>query len=236
MAEIARTGIRQVVSSWWGRGSVEDKRLASVISVARRAGLTVAVHVEPYGGRSSASIASDLRYLAGLGIRDIYVYRAASIPASSWARMARPAGIRLFAHTWDVAFAASGRFQGTYTYSFDPNDPGQFVSLCGAAHARGLLCAPSVGPGYDAQKATGDMEIVDRANGETYDMAWGAALAGNPDLVTITSYNEWIEGTQIEPAAARPGWPSYEGAWGTTGSAAESAYLTRTAGWISRLS
>jgi glycoprotein endo-alpha-1,2-mannosidase len=64
---------------------------------------------------------------------------------------------------------------------------------------------------------------------------WHAALAAGADRITITSFNEWQEGTQIEPAVPlRLGeyrYVSYDGAWGLHGAAAENAYLTRTAYW-----
>ena len=33
---------------------------------------------------------------------------------------------------------------------------------------------------------------------------WSAALGVSPELVGITSFNEWHEGTQIEPAMPKP--------------------------------
>lgn len=38
---------------------------------------------------------------------------------------------------------------------------------------------------------------------------WRAAIDAKPDIVSITSFNEWGEGTQIEPAIT-PG-PRFEG-------------------------
>ena len=62
---------------------------------------------------------------------------------------------------------------------------------------------------------------------------WRAALGAQADLVTITSYNEWNEGTQIEPAstAARRGYGTYLGTYGVRDGSAPYAYLARTAYW-----
>jgi hypothetical protein len=64
---------------------------------------------------------------------------------------------------------------------------------------------------------------------------WRAAISSDADSVTITSFNEWHEGTQIEPAMPRRRasyrYLSYDGAWGLHGPAAEIAYLTRTRYW-----
>jgi hypothetical protein len=235
MAEIAAAGVDEVVISWWGRGSAEDKRLPQVLAAARAHGLTPAIHLEPYPGRSPASVAQDLPYLASLGIRDVYVYHPLDFAASDWAAL-RPqaAGLRLFAGTQLVGFAAAGRFDGFYTYDFIDFGGDKFARLCAQAHALHLLCAPSVGPGYDGVRAGEAPVLSGRRDGATYDDLWTAALAAHPDVVTITSFNEWGEGTQIEPAAAHRGYRAYDGAWGLTGVAAQMAYLVRTAYWTGR--
>ena len=37
-------------------------------------------------------------------------------------------------------------------------------------------------------------------HGATYRTSWMAALASNPDWITITTFNEWFEGAMIEPS------------------------------------
>ena len=237
MREIAATGVDQVVVSWWGRGSLEDTRLGLTVVAARAAGLSVAAHVEPYPGRSAASVEVDIAYFRRLGIADVYVYRADDVAAEHWAAVNDrfDAQTRVFAQTGRVGRAAAGHFDGVYTYDILVWGGGSFRRICAQAHAAGLLCAPSVGPGYDARRAAGDPRLKPRRDGATYDAMWRAALASGGDLVTITSYNEWHEGTQIEPARARSGYRSYEGAWGRHGRRAETAYVDRTADWVSRL-
>jgi hypothetical protein len=239
MREIAATGIDTVIVSWWGPGSVEDARLRPVAAAARAAGLDVALHVEPWPGRTPAGVVDALRGLTGLGIRDVYVYDSTRDPDDDWRTALQGIagdGLRVFAHTWLPGKALNGGFHGLYTYDVLLFDGGSFGRMCGSARRLGLLCAPSIGPGFDSYRATGDARVRDRNGGRRYDHMWQSALGAAPDVVTITSYNEWHEGTQIEPARVTPGqYASYDGAWGLRGAAAERAYLDRTAYWIDRL-
>jgi hypothetical protein len=237
MREIAAAGIGTVITSWWGRDSAEDRRLPQVIGAARRHGLTVAAHIEPYRGRTVASTGDDIDYLQRLGISDFYLWASPELPDAEWAELNRRVeGVRVFANTNLAGKAAAGGFDGLYTYDVLLFDGVLFPRLCRQARLLHLLCAPSVGPGYDARNATGDTRVKPRRDGRRYDAMWQGALRSQPDLVTITSYNEWHEGTQIEPArAGLSGYASYEGAWGLSGRAAESAYLDRTAFWVQRL-
>jgi glycoprotein endo-alpha-1,2-mannosidase len=235
MRELAAAGVRTVVSSWWGWGSLEDQRLPAVLSVANRRGVAVAVHLEPYEGRTLATIEQDVAHLKTLGIRDVYVYRPSDIPAEGWATLRPSLGdVRMFAQTNLVGFAAAGRFDGVYTYDILLFDGDFFGRYCAQARRAGLLCAPSVGPGYMATRATGDTRVKPRRTGATYDAMWRAAIRARPDIVTVTSYNEWNEGTQIEPASSDPlraGYLTYDGAYGLRGLASERAYLKRTRYW-----
>jgi glycoprotein endo-alpha-1,2-mannosidase len=240
MEDMHTAGIDEIAVSWWGQGSPEDGRLAEVVAAARADGINVAVHLEPYAGRTVASTVADLAYLRTYGIRTFYVYRPLDLPVADWAAAKaalHAGGSTVFAQTALVGAAAAGGFDGVYTYDIVVYSANKFARLCTQAHALKLLCAPSVGPGYDARRGSGDPVVKPRRNGATYDSMWKMAIAAGADRVTITSYNEWHEGTQIEPASSGPTrrgryrYLTYEGAWGLHGVEAEDAYLARTRYW-----
>jgi hypothetical protein len=242
MAQISAAHVDQVVVSWWGRGSDEDRRLPAVLEAARARGIDVAAHIEPYGGRTPATVAEDIAYLRSLGIGDFYLYGGHDTPPEGWLALNESLadGVRTFLQTASAAGAAAGGFDGLYTYDVLVHHGGKLGRICEQARKRGLLCAPSVGPGYDARRAVVDARVKSRRRGSTYDSMWRSALASGADLVTITSFNEWHEGTQIEPARRHVGplggrYAGYDGAFGLSGRAAEGAYLVRTAFWADQL-
>ncbi len=68
------------------------------------------------------------------------------------------------------------------------------------AHLYNKLYAATVIPGYD-DTVIRDPGIVIQRNGlETYDTLWISAINASADWVLITSFNEWHEGTEIEPS------------------------------------
>merc|ERR1712179_638473 len=78
-------------------------------------------------------------------------------------------------------------------------------SLSTFAFRNSLIFVPSVGPGYvDTRiRPWNSVNTRERQHGIYYDMAWKSALALAPKLVSVTSFNEWHEGTQIEPAVPK---------------------------------
>jgi len=57
----------------------------------------------------------------------------------------------------------------------------------------------TIGPGYDMRNL-GYPDYMDRRDGQAYTEYWQEALSCDPDGVLITSWNEWWEGTEIEPS------------------------------------
>ena len=157
--------------------------------------------------------------------------------------------VTLFAHSGSpgfvragnlTAFAAAGGFDGIFTYDPYSYQASDFPAICAQARAALLQCSPSVSPGYDATRATSDSRVRDRNGGVTYDSTWQGAITAAPEIVTITSYNEWHEGSQIEPAmpycVPNQGscYSSYTGDYGLGDPQAQQAYLGRTAFWAAQ--
>src|SRR5262249_48198103 len=63
----------------------------------------------------------------------------------------------------------------------------------------GKISCATIIPGYDDHKIRKPGLVVDRRDGDLYDALWREAVEANPDWVLITSFNEWHEGTEIEP-------------------------------------
>lgn len=109
----------------------------------------------------------------------------------------------------DVEFVGQAGLDGAYSY-FASDGFTEGSSSAGWARARrdlaaaGKLFVPAVGPGYDDTRIRPWNAHSTRARGRGayYDAMWEAALGAAPHAVSITSFNEWGEGTQIE--GARP--------------------------------
>ena len=141
----------------------------------------------------------------------------------------------------DDDFVASAGFDGAYSYfaskGFTPgSSPPMWSQAAGSLAKHGKWFAPSVGPGYNDSliRPWNAEQTQERDRGAYYDVMWNAALAASPRMLTITSYNEWGEGTQIEAArphtAAGPGGREYA----DYGVDDPGYYVSRTRTWIER--
>ncbi|MFE5812778.1 ThuA domain-containing protein [Streptomyces sp. NPDC056479] len=252
----ARSGAGVIVYSWWGRDSHEDRLARGVLDAVQEQGIEVAWHLEPYAGRTAASTAADIEYINGTygghpafhrsadhgGKGAFYVFQ--SLDVTDWTALDQVTDTSIvLAQTTDTTKIA--HFSGMYTYDgiAGATAPG-WQQAGDYARAHGLIWAPSVAPGYIDDRAVpgNSTPTVARADGAAYDRQWSNALdpaiGGSPTWVSVTSFNEWHEGSSIEPADSTPpaghGYQTYSGAYGQTGAAAQTAYLDRTAYWVDR--
>jgi len=80
-----------------------------------------------------------------------------------------------------------------------------YQNACQLAHSYSRAFIATVVPGFNnvatsSNKAAALEHVVDRRNGVTYNTLWLIAKASHPDGYAITSFNEWHEGTEIEPS------------------------------------
>ena len=63
------------------------------------------------------------------------------------------------------------------------------------------LTLATVSPGFDDTKRRGSTNpVIPRgAGGSRYLETWAAAMQSDPDFILVTSWNEWFEGTAVEP-------------------------------------
>eukprot|EP00933_Yihiella_yeosuensis_P044378 TRINITY_DN39484_c0_g1_i1.p1 TRINITY_DN39484_c0_g1~~TRINITY_DN39484_c0_g1_i1.p1 ORF type:complete len:562 (-),score=104.22 TRINITY_DN39484_c0_g1_i1:167-1852(-) len=110
-------------------------------------------------------------------------------------------------HNNDLAFVEEGGFDGAYTYfaaeGFTPgSNPKSWADSVRIMKEKGKIFIPAVGPGYDDTRVRpwNAHNRRERKYGEYYDRMWKKAIESDSFAISITSYNEWGEGTQIEPA------------------------------------
>lgn len=149
-----------------------------------------------------------------------YIYDSYRIPSSDWKELFGEHGTLSIRGTeYDGVFFGllvdtlhryeikKSRFDGFYTY-FASNGFSygsswkNWQSLGKYAQEQKLLFSPSVGPGYidTTVRPWNAANMKHRRHGHYYEVAWRAALSSQPSVISITSFNEWHEGTQIEPA------------------------------------
>lgn len=75
-----------------------------------------------------------------------------------------------------------------------------YTPLVQDVHSRGKLVQVPIHPGHDNTPVTDTPFIADRRSGDLYRDFIRAAREANPDIIAICSFNEWGEGTGIEPA------------------------------------
>ena len=150
----------------------------------------------------------------------VYIYDSYQIPAHDWAQVFTTDGSLSLRNTPHDVVAVGlltsdntkmdiikSGFDGFYTYfAIDGFTYGStshnWNHLSSFAMEHNLLFIPSAGPGYDDTKVRpwNSANTKSRNSGEYYREKMVAGMHANTKFLSITSFNEWHEGTQIEPA------------------------------------
>ncbi|CAL1575924.1 unnamed protein product [Knipowitschia caucasica] len=152
-----------------------------------------------------------------------YIYDSYLMNSEQWAKLLKHTASDSIRDTpYDSLFIAllveekhkrhilTAGFDGFYTY-FATNGFSygstlkNWDGLRAFAEDNNLLFIPSVGPGYidTSVRPWNFQNTRNRINGKYYETALSAALEARPDFMSITSFNEWHEGTQIETAVPK---------------------------------
>lgn len=263
MEWLQQAGIGVIITSWWGQGSREDQAVPLLLQTAEGYGIKVAFHIEPYNGRTPESLVSDVKYIYEQygsspaffrstatssysssdqlkGIFFVWSIQDEGNDFSYWQKAldeihTLPESGLVIANSLESSWVAGSHFDGLYNYATL-----HLEQDSGFAWARSLppnsLYVPSVIPGFSAKRVSyADTTYVSRENGSTYDAQWTSALSTGvePALVTITSFNEWHEGSMIEP----PQFGASDGhaySYADFGTLSPEGYLTLTHQWIDK--
>lgn len=181
-----------------------------------------------------------------------FIYDSYLTKANEWATLLKPNGaitirntpldavmIGLWVKEGEEDFFRESGFDGYYTYFGATNftygsSPKNWQHMQQWAAEHDKIFIPCVGPGYIDTRVRpwNGATVRDRENGKYYDRMFQAAIDCGTPYVGITSFNEWHEGTQIEPA--KP-FKCKEFKYMDYGALEPDYYLKRTAHWVSEM-
>jgi glycoprotein endo-alpha-1,2-mannosidase len=99
-------------------------------------------------------------------------------------------------HTYNIC----GWVQGKSPENLKKLSKESFNDAVKMARKQGKISCITIIPGYDDTKIRKPGINAERMDGQTYKILWESAISADPDWVLITSWNEWHEGSEIEPS------------------------------------
>jgi glycoprotein endo-alpha-1,2-mannosidase len=223
-------GIDTLIVSWWGQGDYTDRAMDLILAACARQGLTACIYYEavPKPQTPQAAARDIIRalerysghkaYLKAAGAPVVFIYTRAvgELGLMGWrqalqlVRSGFAGGVTAIGDQF--SYGAARVFDGVHTYNtadgIRSQGSGDLSQWCKTTYASWIELADRAGristltiiPGYDDTKIRQPGLAVDRRGGELYRTQWERAIEADPDWVLITSFNEWHEGSEIEPS------------------------------------
>lgn len=222
-------GIQAFVQSWYGpqvENNQTEPNFRMLLDIAAAKGFKAAVDFEsfsPFYANDEAAInglssllathVNHPAYLRYQGKPVIFFWRQQRFSAQRWATIRQQVDPN-YTTIWiaegiDLSF--QNVFDGHHLYSIawakspaaEYNKWFTRIQNYEAQNGVNRLWVATVMPGYnDTRLGRADGFAVSRRNGDYYRQTWQGALNSQPDMVIINSFNEWPEGTHIEPSVS----------------------------------
>jgi len=213
-----QNGIDGFIVSWWGPYSFSDQTLKKFMKISEEMDFQFSIYFEE--ASSKGNMVKQLTYVfdnytgskAFLHINDqpvIFCYGRVThqYDPAVW----REVFSELEEDGHSGFFIGDGfssdilkAFDGIHKYNTvsTPLDELKSVyrSASFKASTKGKLFAATVVPGYDDTVIRDPGMVKARKGGDLYRQFWEVARESQPDWILITSFNEWHEGTEIEPS------------------------------------
>lgn len=193
--------IGAAICSWWGQDSPYDRRVADLLKAAEGTSFKVCVYYEDegFGNPSSAQLGADLSYLKTYFVHPNYWHINGKPVVFSYGDAS---DADAYARRW--AQAATGIyyslkvFPGYQTISPQPSAWHQYSPDKG--YAEFLPWSVSVSPGFwFAPDAVARLP----RDPVRFENDVKRMVVARPQIQLVTTFNEWGEGTAVEPELAR---------------------------------
>jgi len=225
--ELSQAAVDGSIVSWWGINDYSDRVLDALVEEAAGVDYRITLYyetpmVESRKGEDTEAqcILKDMKYILGKhaqkdawlkvdGKPVIVIYVVDTYPLAVWQEVKdglKGEGFDPFFLGDTFNLEALSVMDGLHTYNpvrrlISGEDlAATYCSVAEGVHKEGKLFAATVIPGFDDRKIRTPGTLLAREDGGCYNKTWLAALASDPDWVLITSWNEWHEGSEIEPS------------------------------------
>ena len=213
-------GVDGFVASWYGpEGGVNNQTQSNflqLLDIAQSRGFRAAIDFETYSPffRTTGDVVNALKYaIDNLGAHPAYLrfngkpvlffWANNRYSPSQWARIRSQADPdrRSIWIAEGVTTSWLNVFDGLHLYNVAWSRDFAATATKFASQTRklGKLWVATAMPGWDDTRVRRGY-AKDRADGGFYRNSFAGAASSNPDLLIITSFNEWVEGSQIEPS------------------------------------
>jgi len=204
-------GIDGFICSWWGINSVTDQNLKKLAQLCDKNNFKFSIYLEdtknPFDLREQIQYLESTfaQYKSFLYYKNkpvLFIFNRILEKISLDSLRSIKSGFSIINYGYGVS-----NLQGFEGYhEFVPPVEGfrsvkQTYRLAKeVAYSKGKLFAAPVMPGFDDRFVNTKSTYINRNKGKYYKNLWEAVLAIKPDWILINTFNEWFEGTEIEPS------------------------------------